>query len=55
MPSAHFIDNGSLPGNELDVCRVNVVRGGEVISVFSLGKGTKPFASSMTQLYTPAS
>ena len=51
VPPLLYIDKGSFPGYELGVCNANVVRGGEVKSIFSCGRGTKRFeSSSMTQL-----
>ena len=52
LPSLHFIERGSRPGNELGVCRTREVREAVVMRVFSLGSGTKVLVpvSSITQL-----
>lgn len=41
VPLLQLIASGSFPGYEFDVSSDRVVRGGEVKSIFSRGKGTK--------------
>ena len=50
VPLLELMERGSLPGYEFGVDNVNVVLEGELKCIRSLGRRTKPCASSMTQL-----